>query len=92
MIFVVTPAGAREPSAADLRQRYALTAAEARIAGALATGASLKEIAGRHEMSYETARLHLKHIFAKTGTHRQADLVRLLVRALPTAAERGSIQ
>jgi len=45
-----------------------LTASEARIAGALATGASLKEIAGRHEMSYETVRLHLKHIFAKTGT------------------------
>jgi len=37
MIFVVTPA---RPGAvrADLRQRYALTASEARIAGALATG------------------------------------------------------
>jgi DNA-binding CsgD family transcriptional regulator len=88
MIFVVTPAAAREPSAADLRQRYGLTAAEARIAGALATGASLKEIAGRHE----TVRLHLKHIFAKTGTHRQADLVRLLVRALPAAVDRGAIR
>jgi len=43
-------------------------------------------------MSYETVRLHLKHIFAKTGTHRQADLVRLLVQALPAAAERDSIQ
>ena len=68
---------------ADLRRHYGLTPAEARVASGLAAGATLKEIAGLQEMSYETVRLHLKRVFVKTGTNRQADLVQLLMRTPP---------
>jgi DNA-binding CsgD family transcriptional regulator len=30
-------------------------------------------------VAYETVRKHLKQIFGKTGTERQADLVRILI-------------
>ena len=62
-----------------LRQLYALTSAEADLTVGLAAGLSLKEISDRNSVSYETARLHLKRIFQKTGTARQAELVRLLM-------------
>ncbi|WKZ11576.1 MAG: hypothetical protein QY320_10840 [Gammaproteobacteria bacterium] len=62
-----------------LQERYGLTAGEARLATALAAGQSLKSASRTLGMSLNTARTHLKVIFKKTGTHRQADLVRELV-------------
>lgn len=57
---------------------YRLTPAEARLAAELLSGDSLALIAQRLGISHETARSHLGSIFEKTGTHRQAQLVRLL--------------
>jgi DNA-binding CsgD family transcriptional regulator len=62
-----------------LCQLYGLTRAEARVAALLATGYRLDEAAHHLGLVYETARKHLKHVFGKTGTDRQAELVRLLV-------------
>lgn len=62
-----------------LRQRYGLTAREARLAQSLGQGVTLREAAERNSVTYETARWHLKHIFQKTGTARQSELVRLLL-------------
>ena len=39
----------------------------------------LDEIAAMLEVAYETTRKHLKQIFGKTGTGRQADLVRMVM-------------
>jgi DNA-binding CsgD family transcriptional regulator len=39
----------------------------------------LYEIADLLEISRHTARNHLKRIFEKTGAHRQADVVRLVL-------------
>lgn len=64
----------------DLRTRFRLTAAEARVATAIAEGLSIREVAERVSVSVHTVRAQLGTIFAKTGTHRQADLVRLLLR------------
>lgn len=67
------------PAMADaLAQRYALTPAELRLARALADGAGLRAAAERAGMAYETARWYIKILFDKTGTRRQAELVRLL--------------
>jgi DNA-binding CsgD family transcriptional regulator len=63
-----------------LQRRYGFTATEARVAVALASGASLSEIARSLGMSRATARNHLKQILSKTDTHRQAQLVALLLR------------
>lgn len=63
----------------DLRHRFRLTAAEARVAMAIADGLSIREVAECVGVSVHTVRAQLGTIFAKTGTHRQADLVRLLL-------------
>jgi len=83
-----TPSGiaaaivARRPEgedAADLfRQHYGMTATEARLATLVATGCPLLQAEAEMGISHNTARTHMKRIYAKTDTHRQVDLVRLL--------------
>jgi DNA-binding CsgD family transcriptional regulator len=64
----------------DLVRTFRLTRAEARLASRLTGGASLESIADTLGISYETARNLLKRIMSKTDTHRQGELVALLVR------------
>lgn len=56
---------------------FGLTAAEARVLAALISGEGLTSAAERLAMTEPTARTHLRHILAKTDTHRQAELMRL---------------
>ena len=42
-------------------------------------GADLKQVSEELSVSVDTVRTHLKHVFDKTGTHRQAELVRTLL-------------
>ena len=58
---------------------FNLTRNEARLAARLGAGDSLKEAASELNISYRTAALHLEHLMHKTGTHRQSDLLRLLL-------------
>jgi DNA-binding CsgD family transcriptional regulator len=60
-------------------QLYGLSRAESRVAALLASGYRLDEAAEILGVAYETVRKHLKQIFGKTGTFRQAELVRMLV-------------
>jgi len=64
-----------------LRSQYALTKAEADLAVAVADGMTVGEYAETHSISTETARTHLKRTLRKTETHRQAELVRLVLAA-----------
>jgi DNA-binding CsgD family transcriptional regulator len=66
------------PDPAWLQELYGLTQAEARLAANLAAGRSVNECAAQAGVSAHTARTHLKHIFAKTDTTRQSELVWLL--------------
>ncbi|SHK34383.1 DNA-binding transcriptional regulator, CsgD family [Bradyrhizobium lablabi] len=59
---------------------FGLTPTEAQLAIRIAGGLSLDQVAEELNMSRETSRNHLKAIFAKTGTHRQGELVALLSR------------
>lgn len=70
--------------ASQLQRRYKLTASEAALAAALADGRTLADIAEHKRVSINTLRVQLQAIFAKTGCHRQTDLVRLILR-LPRA-------
>ena len=63
-----------------LRRVLGLTATEAEVALALACGATASAIARDRAVSLETVRSHLKTIFAKTGTRRQATLVALVLQ------------
>jgi DNA-binding CsgD family transcriptional regulator/PAS domain-containing protein len=58
---------------------HGLTPAEAELAEALLAGQSLSQFAERTGRGAQTVRKFLKHIFSKTGTSRQAELVRLLL-------------
>ncbi|MGH9805895.1 MAG: helix-turn-helix transcriptional regulator [Terriglobia bacterium] len=60
---------------------FDLTPAEVRVATALVQGRDLKDVAKAQRISIETIRSQLKSIYGKTDTHRQAQLVELLLRA-----------
>jgi len=62
---------------------YGLTGGELRVLLALAQGLGGKEAADMLGISEPTVRTHLKNIFSKTDTPRQADLLRLLQNATP---------
>jgi DNA-binding CsgD family transcriptional regulator len=64
-----------------LRDRFGLTPSEARLALRLVMGESLRSAALALDISYETARTALKTVFAKTSTHRQSELVIVILRA-----------
>jgi len=66
-------------SPATLRSAYDLTAAEAELVGMLSEGYSLAEAATSRGVSINTVRTQLKHIFAKTDTNRQGELIRLVL-------------
>lgn len=57
---------------------FDFTPAEISITNSILSGASLEEIARVRRVSIDTVRVQLKSIFAKTGTHRQTELVKLL--------------
>lgn len=65
-----------------LRAAFALTVAEARLAAEMVSGASLRTAAENLEITYGTARARLAEIFRKTETHRQAELVKLLLTTI----------
>ncbi|WP_455231453.1 helix-turn-helix transcriptional regulator [Geopseudomonas aromaticivorans] len=68
-----------QPSEPLLRQLYQLTPAEASLAVLLGEGLTLEESATRLGISRNTARSHLRAVFAKTGVKRQTALVQLLL-------------
>jgi len=73
-----------------LRCHFGLTPAEARLAVHLAAGETLRSAEAKLSIRYETARTHLKSIFQKTGTCRQAELVVAIVTAIPGCMRLGS--
>jgi DNA-binding CsgD family transcriptional regulator/PAS domain-containing protein len=77
-LFVACPARAQHLSDEALRARFQFTRSEAALARLLAQGTALPEAARLQGMAYNTARSHLRGIFAKTGVHRQANLLGLL--------------
>ncbi|MFN0305011.1 MAG: helix-turn-helix transcriptional regulator [Burkholderiales bacterium] len=62
-----------------LQTLFGLTPAEARLACALAEGKNLNEFAESAQLSSHTVRTELQTVLGKTGTHRQAALVRVLL-------------
>ena len=62
----------------NLRALYGLTPAEAQLASALAVGKTLAECSADRRVSINTTKTQLNALLAKTGLHRQVDLVRLL--------------
>jgi DNA-binding CsgD family transcriptional regulator len=82
-IFVTDPDSPLDPHEQHLRELYALTAGEARLASLLLQGKSVEEAAAVMGITVNTARTRLKRIYNKTGVRRQPELVRRLLLGLP---------
>lgn len=81
LIFINDPEQHMEPVEKVLQRLYDLTPAEARLASVLVQGKNIVEAAEELNVSQNTARTHLKHIFQKTGAKRQSELVQLLLNS-----------
>ncbi len=79
IVLIFDPARPRAAAPAILRELYPFSEDEATVCWRLANGESLDQIAAAEGISKETVRSQLKRIFAKTGTNRQIDLVRLVL-------------
>ena len=79
MVVAVNPDRDPPPAGALLRQRYGLTPREVDVALLVLHGQGVKPIAQQLALSANTVRTHLHNIFTKTRTHRQAELVGLLL-------------
>jgi DNA-binding CsgD family transcriptional regulator len=61
---------------------YGLTRAEARLVTLLAQDLSLEDAAAALGVARTTAKTHLQHVFEKTGTKRQQQVIRLALTAI----------
>jgi DNA-binding CsgD family transcriptional regulator len=78
-VIALSPAAARPGiTKAALASLFGLTPAEGELAISLFAGRSLEEISVERGLSKETLRKELAHVFVKTGTDSQRNLVRLL--------------
>ena len=86
LVLIVEPGRHPRLDSALVARTLRLTPAESQVAALLADGKTVRDIAlatGRRE---STIRSHVKHMFAKHGLSRQADLVRLVL-SLASAPE-----
>jgi DNA-binding CsgD family transcriptional regulator len=83
-VFIARAETAPEMPAAALALMYDVTPAETRVLELVVEGRALKEIAEKLGVSITTVRTHLARLFHKTGTSRQAELVALIGRMMPS--------
>jgi DNA-binding CsgD family transcriptional regulator/PAS domain-containing protein len=76
-VFVARMSDGQLPAAEALAALFELTATEARVFALLAAGRTQKQISADLGIGPGTVKTHLLRVFAKTGTNRQVDLVRL---------------
>jgi DNA-binding CsgD family transcriptional regulator len=87
LLLIHDPDRAVATPAEHLVRAYGLTLAEAKLAAALAGGSSLGAYADNARITIGTARWYLKQVLAKTGAHRQSELVRQVVMTAGAGAE-----
>jgi DNA-binding CsgD family transcriptional regulator len=80
-VRVSDPDAGQERAAARAAEAHELTAGEASLLDAFLSEGTLPRAAERLRITHETARSHLKRIFAKTGARSQAELVRIVLPA-----------
>ena len=91
LVYLFDANSPRQVSHDILTGLYGLTQTEAKLVQLMSNGMTLDEAAQELEISVNTARTHLKHVFHKTGINRQTELIHrigcgpasLLIRYLP---------
>ena len=79
LVLVVDPAARPRVDPAVAAEALGLTGMESRVAVLLAEGMTVRDVAAAMGRGESTIRSHVKHMFAKHGLSRQADLVRLML-------------
>jgi DNA-binding CsgD family transcriptional regulator/PAS domain-containing protein len=87
ILFVTDPEATVDLRRQWLGEDFELTPAEAAVTAEVLEADGLQAAAVRLGISLATARTHLAHVFDKTGTRRQAQLVRLLLQRQPGVCE-----
>ena len=77
-VLVLDPERQVVPPIAGLKALYGLTRAEAELVAGLLRGERLADYCEKIGISLSTARTHLRSVFGKTDTSRQAELMRLV--------------
>lgn len=83
LVFVTDPEQAPALLSRDVEALWELTPTEARLVCALVSGDNLATASARMGVRTQTLRKQLQAVFEKTGTHRQSDLVRLVLQSVP---------
>ena len=81
-VFIRDPAGSPQNARVMLRKLFRLTPTETELALLLVDGLTLDEAADALGVTKNTARAHLRGVFAKTGATRQAVLVKTLLNSV----------
>ena len=87
ILFIADPEAKANVRRQWLREDFGLTPAEAAVAVEVLEADGLQAAAGRLGISLATAHTHLAHVFDKTSTRRQAELVRLLLQSQPAVRD-----
>jgi DNA-binding CsgD family transcriptional regulator/PAS domain-containing protein len=82
-VFVQNPVVSPHYPGEAFGKLYRLTDAELRVVLAMAPGLGVKEAAALLGIGEVTARTHLQHVYAKTGTSKQTELLNLLKNSAP---------
>jgi DNA-binding CsgD family transcriptional regulator len=91
LLRLVNPATNRLPNRENLQAQFGFTPAEAAFALEMLAGNDLAEIAARRGITLNTARAHLRSVFDKTDTRRQAALIRLLLLCPQTIGRQAAL-
>lgn len=86
LILMTDPIDGARPPLEALAAIYGFTPSETAVAALLAEGRTPKDLADRLGITMNTAKTHMKQLFAKTNTNRQAELIRLVLQFPPLAS------
>ena len=76
-LFIANDNSTASPPLDSFAARHGLTRMETRVLAEILAGEGLRRVSERLEIGATTARSHLQKVFLKTGTSKQAQLIRL---------------
>lgn len=88
VMFIFESNSNNDKSSADVARIFGLTKAEARLTLAIANGMTATEYSSENGISINTAYSQIKDVLAKTGTRRQAELIKLVLEHSPSLERR----
>lgn len=90
-LIISDPARASPGFTTALLQCYHMTTTEANLINAMLTGQSLRDYADQTEITYETARTHLKNAMKKNGWRRQGEMLTSILTGLQSSLLFGPV-